>query len=296
VHNKRPYRSLDVPPSPPPLPSKSPAPPPPRPFKPVGVHHHHHHPTTAVHSPVSLPPTLPPLPPKNGKSGSSSLSNLNGKGAVTAAAASSAPSDLGQFTLGLPAKSSNVLERIARIEQESSRSGSANKGMEIALALKAKMGHLEGSLKDHKKTSTIKKTWRKLLDKVEDSFSDGGAESSGSTLRRSKAKKVKALPASSLSQEDDDQSDLLDDDDQSSLGSDGTGITRHPTTTAGNAEVSKLKSFYTFGEEVLKKQQQPAVSSSSSGQRKTTEQAAKKTTNNSSRIRSSYQTTCLGDY
>ena len=291
VHNKRPYRSLDVPLTPPPLPSKSPAPPPPRPFKPVGVHHH---PTTAaVHSPVSLPPTLPPLPPKNGKSGSSSLSNLNG--AVTAAAAASAPSELGQFTLGRPAKSSNVLERIARIEQESSRSGSANKGMEIALALKAKMGHLEGSLKDHKKTSTIKKTWRKLLDKVEDSFSDGGAESSGSTLRRSKAKKTKALAiassSASRSQEDDDQSDLLDDDDQSSLGSDGTG-TRHPTTTASNAaDVSKLKSFYTFGEDVLKKQQQPPLSS---GQRKTTEpQAAKKTSN---RIYSSYQTTCLGDY
>lgn len=39
-----------------------------------------------------------------------------------------------------------------------------------------------GSLKDHKKTMSIKKTWRKLLDKVEDSFSE--TESAVSTLVR----------------------------------------------------------------------------------------------------------------
>ena len=248
--HKRPYRSLDsVVTLPPPLPSKSPAPPPiPRNLKPVGVHHH-----------PSPPPPPPCLPPKNGKSGSSN---------------STPSADLGEFTLGRPkAKggSSNVLERIARIELESSRSGSATKGMEIALALKAKMGHLEGSLKDHKKTSTIKKTWRKLLDRVEDSFSDGGAESSGSTLKRSKKKITAAVTAAP---EEEDESDLIDDDDQSSLGSDGTGIAQGGET--------KLKSFYTFGE-----QQQPPATSATAAKKPEQKKTLK--------LYSSYQT-CIGDY
>jgi len=138
--------------TPPPLPAKSlagtlkskknnPAPLPPaiprnlKPSSPAGVNQH-----------PSTDPAAPILPPKNGKRGSSSNSSKN-----TAASSSEPP----------PERSLNVLERIARIEQESRTSGASSsssnndssqtKGMEIALALKARMGHLEGTLinEDH---------------------------------------------------------------------------------------------------------------------------------------------------
>lgn len=222
----------------------------------------------------------PSLPPKNGKGGSI--------GRAGAAAATSAQSGLGvadkiyssgHFILSQPSPAGtirlpNVLERIAQIEREESRISGGNgngtsKGMEIALALKARMGHLEGSLKDHKKTLSIKKTWRKLLDKVEDSFSE--TESAGSTLRRplpsSKVIK-KSLPPPPPS-DDDDGSD--GDHSRSSLGSDGTGRDRHSLAcgTSGNgsgdqqhpqtAEGVKLKSFYTFGEDASPSAVQPII-------------------------------------
>ena len=267
--------------SPPPLPSKSVRTPsiapviPPRDLKPpIGVHQH----PPVMKSPApsasrgvqtdsTPPPPLPPIiPPKNGKGGSS--------GRATATSAGLGGGDeiySGHFILSHPSPSGgggaaiklpNVLERIAQIEREESRISGASKGMEIAMSLKARMGHLEGSLKDHKKTLSIKKTWRKLLDKVEDSFSE--TESAGSTLRRppsSSASKLlkKSLPPPPPSDEDD-ETDVDDDDDNdsrsSSLGSDGTGRDRHSIAGGGTSsgvdqstDGIKLKSFYTFGED-----------------------------------------------
>ena len=79
----------------------------------------------------------------------------------------------------------NVLQRIAQIEEENIRASAAGrtKGMEIALSLKQRIQDNSGSsgvagsselVGTSKKSTTnsIRKTWRKLLDKVEDSFSD----------------------------------------------------------------------------------------------------------------------------
>ena len=74
----------------------------------------------------------------------------------------------------------NVLQRIAQIEEENIRASAdgRTKGMEIALSLKERVqrsgsgsGNSEASSKKSGALS-IRKTWRKLLDKVEDSFSD----------------------------------------------------------------------------------------------------------------------------
>lgn len=151
---------------PPPLPVKlstsksSPAPLIPRNLKPAssGIHQHLHHSQPTSLSATGEVGTAPSLPPKNGRSGSS-----NGP-------ATSASSRLGEFISQPPPpppppkdlsshnnRSRNVLERIAQIEQESREAGwvsgaspsengtvGQTKGMEIALALKARMGHLEG--------------------------------------------------------------------------------------------------------------------------------------------------------
>ncbi|XP_045025719.1 uncharacterized protein LOC116915350 isoform X1 [Daphnia magna] len=255
----------DEPVSPPPLPIKavgSPiaAPAIPRDLKPpIGVHQH---PPKVKHPPCSSrgvqteSPTPPPptLPPKNGKGGSSGRANSDTATSAEKGLGDDSKIYSGHFILSHPSPSGtiklpNVLERIAQIEREENRISSASKGMEIALSLKARMGHLEGSLKDHRKTLSIKKTWRKLLDKVEDSFSE--TESAGSTLRRppSSASKLlkKSLPPPPPSDEEND----TDDESQSSLGSDGTGRDRHSVNGGVDQSTDgiKLKSFYTFGED-----------------------------------------------
>ncbi|EFX76342.1 hypothetical protein DAPPUDRAFT_306244 [Daphnia pulex] len=270
--------------SPPPLPIKamaspSSAPAIPRELKPpTGVHQHPKMPKQQQQPPpppyssrgVQTESTPPPtLPPKNGKGGSS--------GKAAAEPATSAKKGLGDdddddddddskiysghFILSHPSPSGtiklpNVLERIAQIEREESRTSGASKGMEIALSLKARMGHLEGSLKDHKKTLSIKKTWRKLLDKVEDSFSE--TESAGSTLRRPPSSAAKLLKKSLPPPPPSDEENDTDDDSQSSLGSDGTGRDRYSINDGMSQQQQavdqatdgiKLKSFYTFGED-----------------------------------------------
>lgn len=253
---------------PPPLPLKSlgslsAAPPPPRSLKPPGGHQHP--PPTAKPPPPpppkeGAPPKPPQLPPKNATGGSSGSATADTSAQVSLGdrhekllcnnfilSDSSGGSRRSSASGGGSAKLPNVLERIAQIEREESRISSASKGMEIAMSLKARMGHLEGSLKDHKKTLSIKKTWRKLLDKVEDSFSE--TESAGSTLRRppSKLRGVASLPPPPPSDDDSD-----DDRSRSSLGSDGTGSAS--VGVAASVEPStpvniKLKSYYTFGED-----------------------------------------------
>lgn len=261
--------------SPPPLPVKSVGSPSslapliPRDLKPpIGVHQHP--PLMKTGPPLnsrgvqtdSTPP--PTLPPKNAKGGSSGRADA----ATSATSADQGLGDdkiySGHFILSHPSPSGtiklpNVLERIAQIEREESRISGASKGMEIAMSLKARMGHLEGSLKDHKKTLSIKRTWRKLLDKVEDSFSE--TESAGSTLRRASASTTSKLLKKSLPPPPpSDEEDVTDDD--SSLGSDGTGRDRHSiaggntttpasTTNTDGQDGVKLKSFYTFGDDRL---------------------------------------------
>ena len=205
----------------------------------------------------SIPP--PTLPPKNGKGGSSGKADAD---TATSAKKSLGDDDSkiysGHFIMSHPSpngsiKLPNVLERIAQIEREESRTSGASKGMEIALSLKARMGHLEGSLKDHKKTLSIKKTWRKLLDKVEDSFSE--TESAGSTLRRPPSSAAKLLKKSLPPPPPSDDENETDDESQSSLGSDGTGRDRYSINDGMSVAVDqatdgiKLKSFYTFGED-----------------------------------------------
>ena len=257
--------------SPPPLPIKaiaSPfsAPAIPRDLKPAtGVHQHPTKTMTKQPTPYSsrgvqtesIPP--PTLPPKNGKGGSSGKADAD---TATSAKKSLGDDDSkiysGHFIMSHPSpngsiKLPNVLERIAQIEREESRTSGASKGMEIALSLKARMGHLEGSLKDHKKTLSIKKTWRKLLDKVEDSFSE--TESAGSTLRRPPSSAAKLLKKSLPPPPPSDDENETDDESQSSLGSDGTGRDRYSINDGMSVAVDqatdgiKLKSFYTFGED-----------------------------------------------
>lgn len=317
--------------SPPPLPLKSAgspatnAPTIPRDLKPpIGVHQHP--PIIKSPPPISsrgvqtdATPPPPTLPPKNGKGGSR----------ADAATATSADQGLGDdkiysghFILSHPSPSGtiklpNVLERIAQIEREESRISGASKGMEIAMSLKARMGHLEGSLKDHKKTLSIKKTWRKLLDKVEDSFSE--TESAGSTLRRPPSA-TKLLKKSLPPPPPSDEEDVTDDDSRSSLGSDGTGRDHHSVaggisgsnSTVGDQDGVKLKSFYTFGEDghqpsaVHTSQQPPtslAVKSNSVGRRSgsaTANNLARKLRTNDSSydsgLYSSHYSTYIGDY
>ena len=271
-HQSLPAKSI----SPPPLPIKaiaSPlsAPAIPRDLKPpTGVHQHPVPPAEKTKTMTKTPPpyssrgvqtesTPPPtLPPKNGKGGSSGKADAD-----TATSAKKGLGDddskiySGHFIMSHPSPSGtiklpNVLERIAQIEREESRTSGASKGMEIALSLKARMGHLEGSLKDHKKTLSIKKTWRKLLDKVEDSFSE--TESAGSTLRRPPSSAAKLLKKSLPPPPPSDDENETDDESQSSLGSDGTGRDRYSINDGMSAvdqasDGIKLKSFYTFGED-----------------------------------------------
>ena len=91
----------------------------------------------------------------------------------------------------------NVLQRIADIEKDSGGGGASGepdqmtKGMQIALALRARVD-LEGTMRNHRKSRSVKKSWRKLLDRMEDTFSEDTLSPS-STLRR-KGKRGKQPP------------------------------------------------------------------------------------------------------
>ena len=132
--------------------------------------------------------------------------------------------------------------------------------MEIALALRAKMD-LEGTLKDNKKSRSIKKTWRKLMDKMEDSCSENeivsavsasasAASSIAGTLRLAAKRKKNGLNVSNgknSAKVNASESDETDSESRSSsLGSDGTG---HPDPVEHSTGGVKLKGFYKFRSE-----------------------------------------------
>ena len=300
--NKKPAADPAPPssPIPPPLPLKSPSPAPaiPRNLKPSPLMAPvHSHPAAAVVVKATNPQgreVAPSLPPKNGRSGSS------GAQQSATPSASSKPPDPSPSPP--PAKSPNVLERIAKIEQESratlssstsSSSGQQTKGMEIALALKARMAAqqqqrkqqtmAEGPLRtDSKKTNSLKKKWRKLLDKVEDSFSETSESAVSTLVRSSKGNKKQKQPA--VIPPDEETAD--DSSSTGSLGSDGTGQGGTALTT--DDAKPQLKSYYTFGQDLL-----PGVGKAASSPASSAKSATAAASGN--KLYSTYQTS-IGDY
>ena len=134
----------------------------------------------------------------------------------------------------------NVLQRIAQIEEESQKSSAdgRTKGMEIAMSLKQRIQTSNGSTGRKEGKRSLKKRWRKLLDKVEDSFSDNEIYSSGMKFKIGKTLPALAVVAHSPQVLEEES------DSGSSLGSDGSGI-----PASGGVKLLK-KRFYTFGEDV----------------------------------------------
>ena len=103
------------------------------------------------------------------KTGSDGLGSETGSGSLRS------QSGNGECGIAKISTGMNVLQRIAQIEEENIRASSdgRTKGMEIALSLKQRIRPTESGCESaSKKSLSIRKTWRKLLDKVEDSFSD----------------------------------------------------------------------------------------------------------------------------